>query len=377
MRLLDRYLLRELVVPFAYCLAGFLIFWISSDLLTQMSDYQKLRLRARDLVDLYVALSPGILSLTLPIAFLLSLLYALTTHARHHELTAMRAAGVSLLRLSLPYLGVGFLLGVAGFVLGEVFVPWGNDAAEEIQARHQTDRQVSSARRQWEPKLGYYNTAERRSWFIENYHVYSGEMIRPHVVWSPANAPQIELLAEHGRWTNGVWTFTRVHRLTYPYPAQPGAAPMQEELPELAMPEFWETPEQIRSEIKIGRLNSFKLARKTHLSIREILDYYRLHPTGVAPALRAVLDTKLHGQMAAPWTSLVVVAIALPFGARSGRRNVAVGVASSIFICFAYFVLQQLSLALGSGGRVPPWAAAWAPNALFGLTGVVLCWRLR
>ena len=143
------------------------------------------------------------------------------------------------------------------------------------------------------------------------------------------------------------------------------------------MREFWETPEQIRSEIKIGRLRSFKMARKTHLSIREILDYYDLHPAGVPPALRAVLDTKLHGQIAAPWTSLVVVAIALPFGARSGRRNVAVGVASSIFICFAYFVLQQLSLALGGGGHVPAWIAAWAPNFLFGLTGLILSWRMR
>ena len=31
MRLLDRYLLRELLVPFGYCLSGFIIFWISFD----------------------------------------------------------------------------------------------------------------------------------------------------------------------------------------------------------------------------------------------------------------------------------------------------------------------------------------------------------
>src|SRR5215204_1734486 len=109
MRLLDRYLLRELIVPFGYCLAGFLIFWISCDLLVQMSDYQKLRLKPQDLFDLYVVLTPGILVMSLPMAFLLALLYALTNHARRNELTAIRAAGVSLLRLSFPYLAVGFL----------------------------------------------------------------------------------------------------------------------------------------------------------------------------------------------------------------------------------------------------------------------------
>src|SRR5689334_24297560 len=100
MRLLDRYLLRELILPFAYCLAGFLIFWVSADLLAQMSEYQKDRLKPRDLLDLYLVLTPGILVMCLPIAFLLALLYALTNHARHHELTAIRAAGVSLFRLS-------------------------------------------------------------------------------------------------------------------------------------------------------------------------------------------------------------------------------------------------------------------------------------
>lgn len=377
MRLLDRYLLRELIVPFSYCLAGFLIFWVSCDLLTQMSDYQKLRLRPRDLVDLYIVMTPGILVLTLPMVFLLALLYALTNHARHHELTAIRAAGVSLSRLSLPYVGLGFVLSVAVFALGEFWVPRGNDDAEEILARHQSDQKITSTRRQWEAKLTHYNPLERRWWVVENYHLFTGEMIRPHIVWIPTNSGQVDIFAEHGAWTNGAWTFTGVHRLTYPYPARPGAEPVQEQFPVLAMADFQETPEQIRSEIKINRLRSFKYARKTHLSIREILDYQRLHPSGVPAELQATLETKLHGQMASPWTCLVVVAIALPFGARSGRRNVAVGVASSIFICFAYFIALQFSLALGSGRHLPPWLAAWLPNIVFGVAGIILCRRLR
>ena len=55
----------------------------------------------------------------------------------------------------------------------------------------------------------------------------------------------------------------------------------------------------------------------------------------------------------------MVVLIAMPFGAASGRRNIFVGVVSSILICFVFFVLQQLGLALGTGGRLAPWLAAW------------------
>ncbi len=88
----------------------------------------------------------------------------------------------------------------------------------------------------------------------------------------------------------------------------------------------------------------------------------RLHPQ-LAPADYTWLHTKLHGRLAAPWTCLVVVVIAIPFGAASGRRNVFFGVAGSVFICFAYFILLQLGLALGTGGYLPPWVAAWFPTS--------------
>jgi lipopolysaccharide export system permease protein len=69
--------------------------------------------------------------------------------------------------------------------------------------------------------------------------------------------------------------------------------------------------------------------------------------------------------------------VAIPFGVAAGRRNVYVGVASSIVICFVYFVVLQLGLALGTSGRVEPWLAAWFPNLSFGLTGLWMTARIR
>jgi lipopolysaccharide export LptBFGC system permease protein LptF len=73
------------------------------------------------------------------------------------------------------------------------------------------------------------------------------------------------------------------------------------------------------------------------------------------------------------------VLIAIPFGAASGRRNLFFGVAGSIFICFSYFVIQSVCLALGSApnGHLPAWLAAWLPNIFFGVTGLVLTARVR
>ena len=372
MRLLDRYLLRELLVPFSYCLIGFLIFFDSSDLLTQLANFQTRKLKTAEVAMYYLLKTPETLVTIIPIAFLLALLYALTNHARHHEITAIRAAGVSILRIALPYLGVGFLLSVGMFLVNELWVPHSLEEAEEILARHATG-ESRSTRAQTEEKLGFYNAAERRWWLIESYDIPSGGMLRPHVIWIRSDGARTEILAQGAFYLEGTWVFTNGHTLAYE--PGPGALPAPSAFDTVTMPAFKETPDQIRSEIKISKLTAFNAVRKTQLSLREILEYEELHPGDSSK--RAMLDTKLHGRLAAPWTCLVVVLIALPFGAASGRRNVFVGVASSILICFVYFVLQQLALALGTGGHVLPWVAAWSPNALFSAVGLFLTFRVR
>jgi lipopolysaccharide export system permease protein len=372
MRLLDRYLLRELLIPFGYCLSGFLLFIISFDLINELDDFQKLKLRWTDIAEYYVIRAPELLVMVLPIALLLALLYCLTNHARHHELTAMRAAGISLGRLAAPYLAVGFVLSLALFAMNELWVPQGAAAAERVLSRRVGHTGHMSA--SWEAKLGFTSAHGNRMWFIAAYNTKTYDMTHPHVEWIRPDGAREVVIAEAGAWRENAWMFTNVQR--WLYPAGRGAlpeAPLETNL--MAMPELTETPEEIKSEIKVSRINSFKEAKKAQLSIREILDYQRLH--GGDAGKRALLETKLHGRLAAPWTCLMVVLIALPFGAASGRRNVFVGVASSIVICFIYFVLLQVALALGTGGYALPWLAAWGPNLLFGLAGVWLSWRVR
>src|SRR5262245_745848 len=169
-------------------------------------------------------------------------------------------------------------------------------------ARHQVDK-PNGPQRQWEQKLGFYNFRERRWWFVESYNLVNAAMVRPHVIWMLPDGTRREILAEGGVRIDGVWTFTNVHVLVYS--ATAGAVPEQREWESLPMPVFSETPEEIRSEIKINKLTSFKAVKKTQLSINEIMEYKRLHPGGTNKD--KMLDTKLHGRLAAPWTCLVVV----------------------------------------------------------------------
>ena len=375
MRLLDRYLLRELLIPLGYCLCGFLLFWISSDMFVTLGDFQKKELLARDIVEYYVVMLPEFLVLVLPIALLLALLYALTNHARHQEITAIRAAGVSLWRLSLPYLGVGLLASVALFATNEFWAPNSDDQAKGILKRHLAPDPHAAGRDEYR-NLYFENTRDGRRWRIGVFNKVTGDMIDVGVYPAERDGSKLwELRAEQARWTNGLWTF--YNALAFKEAAETNSPPVPIlRTNELAVPEFKETPEEISSEIKIRDGMSLRAAKKADVPIKDILNYMRLHPQ-LLRSDRCWLETKLAGRLAAPWTCLVVVLIAIPFGAAGGRRNVYVGVASSIVICFIYFVLQQLGLALGTSGQMSPWLAAWFPNLSFGLVGLWMTTRIR
>ena len=57
MRLLDRYLTRELMIPLAYCLVGFLIFWVSFDWLAMAEDFRDAGMKLTVCIYYYCPLS--------------------------------------------------------------------------------------------------------------------------------------------------------------------------------------------------------------------------------------------------------------------------------------------------------------------------------
>lgn len=372
MRLLDRYLFRELLTPLLYCLAGFFMFWIGADMFKEQSFLQPLK--AVEILAYYVVAAPSQIVEILPIALLLALLYALSNHARHFEITAIRAAGVSIWRLALPYFIVGFTATVLVFVLNEYFVIPDRDARLEEVKRWRAHTSRSDASRGLLRDFGFHNEREGRKWLVGLYDTKTAQMWNAQVISSLPLSNQNWLKASNAVYAGPGWIFYNAVEYRPQSATNPIPVPVLQ-TNVLARPDFTETPDEIRSEVKIAaRLNSG--GREADLPLREIVDYLHFHPQLRAGDERW-LFTYLHGRLATPWRCLVVVLIALPFGAASGRRNVFVGVASSIFIAFAYFVLARVSLALGTGGHLPPWLAGWAPNIIFGGAGLWLTARMR
>ena len=180
--------------------------------------------------------------------------------------------------------------------------------------------------------------------------------------------------AQSGAWTNGMWVFYEVQLQTF--------EPSTNDLPSLLITNVWTgqqiggSPKQLQAEIKIAELEKTEAAKNLKLSLADIIEYRKLHPS-MPPEKAAMLMTQFHGRIAQPWTCVVVVLMALPFGAMTGKRNVFTGVAGSVAICFFYFVLLRWGLALGTSGHIPPVVAAWLPNVVFAATGLGVLLKLK
>jgi lipopolysaccharide export system permease protein len=368
-RLLDRYLLRELLMPLAYCLGGFLVFWISFSLFSRLDDLQEAKLHLLDVLELCVAWAPECLVTVLPIALLLALLYTLTNHARHNEITALRAAGISLWRLCAPYFLVGFVASGVLFALNEVCVPRSADWAEHTLKRyvHKPD----DAHNQFH---GFTNARANRIWVFNKYLPKADEMSGSIVVnWTLPDGTVRKLYADRAIYSAPGWTFYNVKEFEQANEKAPLVPFLQTNI--LVMRKFDETPGEIEDEIQVSEYESLH-SHKLNIPLSVLWEYLRRHPD-LSPAEAGRLFTKLYGRLAAPWTCLVVVLVAIPFGVATGRRNLFVGVAGSVFICFIFFVLQQIGLALGMGDYLPAWLAAWLPNLAFGVTGLLLTARAQ
>jgi lipopolysaccharide export system permease protein len=367
MRLLDRYLLRELLLPFGYCLGGFTVLWLAADLLSRLDDFKEHGKSAIEVAQYYFWGFPEVLSLILPIALLLAALYALTNHSRHNEITAIRSAGISLWRMSAAYIAAG--------IGASLLLTFSNEWIQPKAAQRLRDMEDAKSNQGGvHPNLVFKNAIDGRVWNAESFNLDTGEMTRPFVIWRMPSGERREIFSQRATHGDDAWTFDSVQVVIY---AADDPIPQSNiRTNRLVFPGWRETPESIRSEIKISSLSSANAAKGAQLSFQEIRDYLARNPDLPRGKVQ-ILETQFQARLSEPWRCLVVILVAVPFGAAGGRRGKFVGVASSIFIVFAYLIFLRLGLALGTGGYLSPLLAAWVPNLVFALTGAILITRTR
>jgi lipopolysaccharide export system permease protein len=374
MRLHDRYFFRELMTPLVFLTGAFVILGVGVFFTKELETIQERKLNLLEALGYCATSLPEFFVLVLPILLLLALLYALTRHARYNEITALRAAGVSLWRICLPYFFVGLAASVIYFLANEFGVPACAQWSETILNRHVS--KADQAQKQAKTLRSITNSRDRRTWQFVSFDPKTGVMLSPTVAWSLPNGYWRVVQSDSAAYANGVWTFYGVHRWFVQTNATDLAQPDVGSNVVRTVRELTETPKKLETLLKFADTHTLHGSGSADIPLTELWVLLSDRPNLTREDADAV-QTKFHGRLATPWTCLVVVLVAIPFGAPSGRRNLFFGVAGSIFIGFAYFILEKFSLAFGMSGHLPGWLAAWLPNILFAALGIVLTFRVR
>lgn len=325
---------------------------------------------ATDLAVYYMIKLPSYLSVVLPLALLVSLLYTLGQMHRNHEITALRAAGVGLFRITRGIWVAGVLLCGVTWYINATVIPWSIEESGMIRENlayrsqlkdHAVDRVGVKA------SVAFDNRKDGRMWFFNRYSQFTRRGYGVTVVELDAERREKSRLLAREAWRNpegGGWVFRDGREITMD--PEDGEVAGTARFSEKVRKDFNEDPE----------LMLIFDARPQDLSFTELRRIIGHFTADENPKLTAY-QVRYYNVLAETLGPLIIIALAIPFAVSGVRVNPVVGVSKSLGLFVVYFVLLKTSATLGGREVIPAlWAALLPSLAMLG-TGLVFLFRVR
>lgn len=372
MPVLDRHLLSEWLKIFGLLLGATLGLLLMQALYDDFRDLLESGVGPREAVAYFAVLLPSYLSIVLPLALLLSSLYVLGKLHRQNEITALRGAGLGVLRITRSLWVAGAVLCGVALLLSARVVPWSVETAARLRERFETGAALRRAPAAPSTaglvkSVAFDHARAGRVWFINRYDRLHG--LAHGITVSVLDAHRRErarLMARTGTYDAAAraWTFHDGRELWFDL--EKGELQRSEAFATRVAPEFSEDPAlMLLIDRKPADLSLFELRRLiAYLSAED-------HPKVARYAVR------YYGLLADVAGPLIILALAIPFSLSGVRVNPAVGVSKSIGLFFLYYLLTSGATLLGGRGLVDPLLAALVPHACMALLGMVLLGRMR
>jgi len=354
-RILDRLVLGTFIRLFLAFAVGAPVLFILGDATENLDRYLDRGIDLGDVALSYVYQYPQFLSWTFPIAALLATVFTIQPLTSHRELMAIKSGGISFHRVVFPLLVMGVALTGLGLALAEA-APRANRIAVEIRG----ERERSGAFR----SNFVYVTDGGESLTGRRLTVGDGRILGVTLqeLSGDPDAPVRHVDAEDAVWEEGEgWTF----RNGFTREIHPDGTESTFRFATARFPGIAERPEDLlegfrdEDEMTYAELTAFG-----ERLLRSGGDIGRTY-------------TKRAQRLAIPAAAFVIILFGAPLATSSKRGGAAFGIGLSLATTILYIMLFRVSGALGYTGTFDPRVAAWLPNALFFLTGLVLMQRVR
>ncbi len=346
-RILTRYISGELVKIFLLCLVSLEAIYGVIDSVEKIKDFLGHHASVSVIAEYFFYRGIEVSFRVLPMAGLLATLLTLGILSKNHELTAIRAAGISLVRATKPFLALGLMISFLELILNYQIIPHAYQMTDYIK-----DVRIDAGR------TGSVSFELDNVWFRHGIHdIYGVRMVKDggktlsrvvmyhlddsfHLRW--------QIISRSLGYTRGRWQFRSGRKILF---QRDGSLDIQR---------FRRWP----SNLKRRPVDfTFEQTRITHLSYPELKRYIMLLRNSHLPTQK--FEVTADAMVAFPMASFLMVLMAIPFGIREGRQvGIAKGFGISLMLSMAYWTIYSLGLALGEGGVLAPWISAWFANMI-------------
>ena len=351
MKVLTRYLAKEVLIATAMTLLAFLALFLFFDFINELDAIGKEGYELKHAI-LYVALiSPGRIYELLPVVVLIGTLYALTTLARNSEITVMRASGMSTKNLLFTLTSIGLTYVAATFIFGEYIAPPAERIAKQLKLTVTGDtvsQQLNS---------GF--------WIKDGTRIINVGVVMPD---HSLHFIRIHEFDDHGRLTSlsqaqtgeyipesGNWRLDNVSQTSF----EDGQIRVT-------------TPGELAWHSNLSPdVLSVLMVDPAHMTIVSLYTYIRHLKDNQQNANR--YDIALWKKITYPFAVLVMMALALPFGFFHDRMG---GVGAKVFVGVmlgvGFHLLNGLFSNLGIIASWSPAISAFAPSIIFMIAAITM-----
>jgi lipopolysaccharide export system permease protein len=367
MRLLRRYLGREVLLATLMIFSGLILLFAFFDLIQELGDVGKDGYTFTAAL-LYVALHlPSHMYELFPVAALIGTLFALTQLVANSEYTVMRASGTSLVQVTWAVLRIGLPLALITFLAGEYVAPPAERLAQTLRASARGDASKVVAQ---QFQSGFW--FKQGKTFVNIRSVLADMTLVGVRIYEfgPDSRLMRVRAADAGHYDadRGQWQLDNVHTTEL----APESTPLAPEHTQVSVAATWMWDTVLRPSI----LNVYQVAPE-RLELDSLYD--NIHILGQNAQKTSRFEIAFWTKIFYPFAVLVMMMLALPF-AHFQRRSGGMGfrIFTGTMLGLAFFLLGRLFSNLGVLNDWPPLFSAVFPLCVFtGLAAGMMYWIER
>lgn len=356
MSIIDRYVLRQFLRYGIICLGVSIFIYVVINLFDNLGKFLAKNATALDIMIYYIYLVPSYTILLIPVASMIGVFLVFGIMTKNREMLVLKTSGLSINRLFNLLLATGVLIAVGTFIFQETVGVW----AQSSLIEHEQERINRRPRREeiWRRNFFYYG---ENNW-IYSIKKFDGRIntMDDVVLWQTSKNNKIvqRLDAPHGRYDK-IWVFENA--TVRQFDTLGNETVTKHSI--LEMPGLKEKPLDFMKKIRPPE----------EMNVLEIAAFVKKRQRAGQDVAKEKVE--LNYRFSYPIVTLVLLLITLPISVVLRRGGIAVGLGISIGLSFLFWGFIQSSRAYGVAGILNPVLAAWLPNIVFGIFGLILILR--